>query len=255
MILSLRQKFQVEYYFLFNYLPNMKFDKPLIEGTLLKRYKRFLADIKLNDGKFITAHCPNSGSMKTCKEPGWKVLVSESNNPNRKLKYTWEMVHNGKCWIGINTQVPNKIAIEAIQNDTIHELIGYDQIKSEVKYGKNSRIDILLSGNKGTCYVEVKNVTLVEADGYYKFPDAVTERGRKHLYELLEMVKTGHRAVMLYVIQRSDGTSFKPADHIDPEYAKSLREVHQQGVENLAYQADVSPSEIKVSDSISISIE
>ena len=233
----------------------MKFEKPLIEGILLKRYKRFLADIKLDNGQYITAHCPNSGSMKTCKEPGWKVLVSESNNPNRKLKYTWEMVHNGKCWIGINTQIPNKVAREAIQNGVVPELIGYDKIQSEVKYGKNSRIDILLSGNKGTCYVEVKNVTLVEADGYYKFPDAVTERGHKHLYELLEMVKTGHRAVMLYVVQRSDGTTFKPADHIDPEYASALKEVHQQGVEILVYQADVSPAEIKLNSAISFSLD
>ena len=233
----------------------MQFEKPLVEGILLKRYKRFLADIKLSDGRFITAHCPNSGSMKSCKEPGWKVLVSESDNPNRKLKYTWEMVHNRTCWIGINTQIPNKIALEAIQNGIITELSGYNQIKSEVKYGKNSRIDLLLNGNKGTCYVEVKNVTLVETDGYYQFPDAITERGRKHLYELLEMVKTGNRAVMFFVIQRSDGTNFKPADHIDPEYAKMLREVHQQGVGILAYQADVSPNEIKISNSVSITLD
>ncbi|MEJ2054260.1 MAG: DNA/RNA nuclease SfsA [Calditrichaceae bacterium] len=233
----------------------MKFSKPLIEGVLLKRYKRFLADVKLNDGSFVTAHCPNSGSMKTCKESGWKVLLSESDNPKRKLKYTWEMVHNGKCWIGINTQVPNKIAYEAIQNNLIPELAGYGEIKSEVKYGKNSRIDLLLSGDKGLCYVEVKNVTLVEADGFYRFPDAVTERGRKHLYELLDMIQSGHRAVMLYVIQRSDGTSFKPAGHIDPAYAKSLKEVNRQGVEILVYQANVSPVEIKLNKPISYSLD
>ena len=232
----------------------MKFDKPLIEGILLKRYKRFLADVKLNDGQFVTAHCPNSGSMKTCKEPGWNVLLSKSDNPTRKLKYTWEMVHNGTCWIGINTQIPNKIAIEAIENHVISELDGYDEIQSEKNYGKNRRIDILLNGKSGTCYVEVKNVTLVEADDFYKFPDAVTERGRKHLYELLEMVKAGHRAVMLFVIQRSDSTTFKPADHIDPEYARSLKEVHQQGVEILAYQATVSPTEVKIHTSIPISL-
>jgi sugar fermentation stimulation protein A len=213
---------------------------------LLKRYKRFLADIKLDSGEFITAHCPNSGSMKTCKEPGWKVLVSESDNPKRKLKYTWEMVHNGKCWIGINTQVPNKIASEAILNGTIPELSGYSDLKNEVKYGKNSRIDILLSGGKPDCYVEVKNVTLVEEDGYYKFPDAVTERGKKHLYEMLDMIKSGKRAVMLYVIQRSDGTIFKPAYDIDPVYGKSLKEVHQQGIEILAYRADVTPERIEL---------
>jgi sugar fermentation stimulation protein A len=213
---------------------------------LFKRYKRFLAEIKLESGEFITAHCPNSGSMKTCKEPGWKVLVSESDNPKRKLKYTWEMVHNGKCWIGINTQVPNKIASEAILNGTIPELSGYSDLKNEVKYGKNSRIDILLSGGKPDCYVEVKNVTLVEEDGYYKFPDAVTERGKKHLYEMLDMIKSRKRAVMLYVIQRSDGTIFKPAYDIDPVYGKSLKEVHQQGIEILAYRADVTPERIEL---------
>ncbi|MBN1408232.1 MAG: DNA/RNA nuclease SfsA [Calditrichaceae bacterium] len=233
----------------------MKFEKPLIEGVLLKRYKRFLADIRLNNGQYITAHCPNSGSMKTCKEPGWKVLVSESDNIKRKLKYTWEMIYNGTCWIGINTQIPNKIAIEAIQNGVIPELSGYDKIQSEIKYGQNSRIDILLTGNKGTCYVEVKNVTLVEAEGYYQFPDAVTERGKKHLYELLEMVKKGHRAVMLFVVQRSDGTIFKPADHIDSEYARTLREVYRQGVEILIYQADVSPIEIKLNRAIIFSLD
>ena len=233
----------------------MKFKEFLIEGILLKRYKRFLADVKLVDGQFVTAHCPNSGSMKTCKEPGWKVLLSKSNNPTRKLKYTWEMVHNGTCWIGINTQLPNKIAIEAIENQIIPELNGYDEIQSEKKYGKNSRIDILLKGKSGACYVEVKNVTLVEADGFYKFPDAVTERGKKHLYELLEMVKTGHRAVMLFVIQRSDGTTFKPADHIDPEYARVLKDVYHQGVEILAYQANVSPTEIKIQISIPFSLD
>lgn len=233
----------------------MKFDKPLIEGVLFKRYKRFLADVKLNNGQYVTAHCPNSGSMKTCKEPGWKVLLSVSDNPTRKLKYTWEMVHNGKCWIGINTQVPNKVTIEAIQNRVIPELNGYNEIQSEVKYGHNSRIDILLNGDKGNCYVEVKNVTLVESDGYYKFPDAITERGRKHLYELLEMVRTGHRAVMLFVIQRSDGTTFKPATHIDPEYTQTLKEVHYQGVEILAYQADVSPTEIKLNKAIPFSLD
>lgn len=233
----------------------MKFEKPLIEGILLKRYKRFMADVRLNNGQFVTVHCPNSGSMKSCKEPGWKILVSESDNPNRKLKYTWEMVHNGKCWIGINTQVPNKIAIEAIRNGVIPELNGYNEIQSEVKYGQNSRIDILLKGSRGICYVEVKNVTLVETDGYYQFPDAVTERGRKHLYELLEMVRTGHRAVMLFVIQRSDGTTFKPAIHIDPDYAKALKEVNQEGVEILAYQADVSRTEIKLNKAIPFSLD
>ncbi|MGD9488648.1 MAG: DNA/RNA nuclease SfsA [Calditrichaceae bacterium] len=224
----------------------MKFKDKLIEGTLIKRYKRFLADVKLKDGTFLTVHCPNSGSMKTCKEPGWKVMLSDSGNPKRKFRYTWEMVHNGICWIGINTHLANRAAVEAIQNQWIPELSGYDKLKTEVGYGKNSRIDILLENHRQLCYVEVKNVTLVEEDGYYKFPDSVTERGRKHLYELADMVKQGHRAVMLYVIQRSDGSVFRPAAHIDTAYSESLKEVHQMGVEILAYRADVTPGKIEL---------
>ena len=222
----------------------MKFEQTLIPGTLIKRYKRFMADVKLDDGSIVTAHCPNSGSMKTCNQTGWNVLLSKSNNPNRKLKYTWELVHNEKCWIGINTHLANKLAVEAIQNGWIPELSGYTKLETEKKYGQNSRIDILLTSSKQTCYVEVKNVTLVEDDGFYTFPDSVTSRGLKHLHELAEMVRQGHRTVMLYAIQRSDGTLFKPARHIDPDYAKALKEVNNQGVEILAYRADINPDAI-----------
>jgi sugar fermentation stimulation protein A len=224
----------------------MKFEKPLIPGKLIKRYKRFLADIELDSGDFITAHCPNSGSMKTCTTPGWKVLLRESDNPKRKYKYTWEMVHNEKCWIGINTMIPNIIAEEAIKNGKIYDLSGYDEIKREVKYGENSRIDILLKNERETCYVEVKNVTLVEEDGNYYFPDAVTSRGLKHLNELMEMKRQGHRAVMLFTIQRNDGKIFKPAAHIDPKYAEGLKLANENGVEILVWQADVSPSKIEL---------
>jgi sugar fermentation stimulation protein A len=232
----------------------MKYDRPLIPGKLLNRYKRFLADIELDFGEFITAHCPNSGSMKTCTNPGWKVLLSESNNPKRKYKYTWEMVHNEKCWIGINTMVPNIIAEESIKNGTISELGGYTEIKREVKYGENSRIDILLKNPKETCYVEVKNVTLVEDDGNYYFPDAVTSRGLKHLHELMEMKRQGHRAVMLFVIQRSDGKIFKPAAHIDPKYAEGLKIAYENGVEILVRQAEVSPQKIMINNKINFEI-
>lgn len=208
-----------------------------------------MADIKLDDGRFITAHCPNSGSMKTCKEPGWKVMVSDSRNPKRKLRYTWELVHNTTCWIGINTQVPNKVAKEAIGKGRIPELSGYDSIRPEAPYGKNSRIDLLLSGDAGACYVEVKNVTLVE-DGAYLFPDAETTRGQKHLDELVSMVKEGHRAVMLYVIQRRDGHIFRPAAHIDPVYAQKLKEAYNQGVEVLPYLAGVSPEKIELTKAV-----
>ncbi len=221
----------------------MKFKNPTLFGILIKRYKRFMADIKLDNGDIVTAHCANSGSMKTCQNPGWRVMVSDSLNPKRKLLYTFEMIHNEKCWIGINTQLPNKLAKEAIENGSIIELSGYARITPEQKYGKNSRIDLLLENENDKCYVEVKNVTLV-VEGDYQFPDAVTTRGLKHLDALLEMKKEGHRAVMLYVVQRSDGKIFRPAKEIDPAYSKRLKEVYNKGVEVLVYQAKVSPEEI-----------
>ncbi len=224
----------------------MRFPLPLKQGTLIKRYKRFLADVQLEDGTIVTAHCPNSGSMKTCNQPGWRVLLSESDNPKRKLKYTWELVHNGVCWIGVNTILTNKLAVEAIQKGWIPELSGYDKLETERKYGQNSRIDILLSSAGKKCYVEVKNVTLVEEDGFYKFPDSVTTRGLKHLYELREMAAQGNRAVMLFAVQRSDGSVFTPAKAIDPKYAAALKEVHKQGVEILVYRADISPKRIEL---------
>lgn len=228
----------------------MKFEKPLISGKLIKRYKRFLADIELESGQDITVHCPNSGSMKTCVGEGWDVRLSYHDNPNRKYPHTWEMVHNKKCWIGINTGIPNKLAEEAIRAESITELQGYNEIKREVRYGKNSRIDLLLCNEDQLCYVEVKNVTLVEEDGDYYFPDSVTERGRKHLYELADMVKQGHRAMMFYVIQRNDGHLFKPAAHIDAAYAKSLKEVYEIGVEIVAYRAEVDPEQIQLIEKI-----
>ncbi|MCD6376418.1 MAG: DNA/RNA nuclease SfsA [Caldisericaceae bacterium] len=228
----------------------MKFTQPLLPGKLIRRYKRFLADIELDDGRQVTAHCPNSGSMKTCDSPGWEVRLSQSDNPKRKLKYTWEMVHNGRCWIGINTILANKIAVEGVTNGAITELQGYEQLRTEVKYGQNSRVDLWLANDGQQCFVEVKNVTLVEEDGVYYFPDAVTTRGLKHLHELIQMLKEGHRAVMLFLIQRSDGTIFRPADHIDAEYGRMLRVAFEQGVEILPYLAQVSPEEIKVSKKI-----
>ncbi|MCK5032802.1 MAG: DNA/RNA nuclease SfsA [Calditrichia bacterium] len=224
----------------------MIFKQTLIPGKLIQRYKRFLADIELDTGKIITAHCPNSGSMKTCANPGWQVMLSESDNPKRKYKYTWEMVHNGKCWIGVNTIIPNIITEEALLNESIPELKGYDEVKREVKYGTNSRIDILLKSENQLCYVEVKNVTLVEDDGNYYFPDSETSRGLKHLHELIEMKSQDHRSVMLFVIQRNDGEIFKPAAHIDPKYAEGLKNAYENGVEILVRQADVTPTEINL---------
>ena len=224
----------------------MIFTNPLKKATFINRYKRFLVDVKLPDNKTLTVHCPNSGSMKTCLGPDWDVIISDSQNPKRKLLYTLEMVHNGKCWIGINTFLSNRIVSEAIEKQIIPELAGFASLRNEVPYGKNSRIDILLENDSEKCYVEVKNVTLLDEKGYYSFPDAKTVRGLKHLVELTEMVRQGHRAFMFYLVQRSDGSGFRPARDMDPEYARGLLEAQNAGVEILVYRADVSPRGISI---------
>ena len=223
----------------------MKFENDLQSGRLLRRYKRFLADIELENGEIVTAHCPNSGSMLGCDFPGSPVRLSFHDNPKRKYRYTWEMVKIGEHWVGINTQVPNRLVAEAISAGLIPELKNYPQIKREVKVGDHSRLDLLLKNRTERCYVEIKNVTLVE-NGIAYFPDAVTVRGRKHLHELLKLKRSGERAVIFFLIQRMDGEIFAPADHIDADYGKTLREVHRQGVEILPYRANVSPREIKL---------
>lgn len=227
----------------------MIFSEPLISGTLVRRYKRFLADIRLDDADLVTAHCPNSGSMKSCMGEGWPVRLSKSDNPKRKLKYTWEMVHNGESWIGINTILANRIAEEGIRNGVISELDGYSRIRREVNYGDRSRVDLLLEEGGKRCYVEIKNVTLIE-NGINMFPDAVTARGLKHLQELSRVVEQGDRAVMLFLVQRSDGDSFRAAAHIDHDYAVTLQQVVEQGVEMLVYRADVTPDEIVIQERI-----
>lgn len=225
----------------------MKFETDLIEGKILKRYKRFLADVELLSGEIITAHTANTGSMKTCWEPGWNVALSFHDNPKRKLKYSLEMTHNGKTWIGINTSLPNKMAKTSIENHEVSELDGYSEVKAEVKRGK-SRIDLKLIGHesKPDCFVEIKNVTLLGEDRTALFPDAVSERGQKHLRELMEIKAEGLRAAMLYIVQREDVDTFSPAQEIDPEYAKLLRKAHEQGVEVYCYQYSVNPKEIKL---------
>ncbi len=216
---------------------------PLIPGTLIRRYQRFLADVQLANGECITAHCPNSGSMKGCANPGNRVLLSRSANPHRKFPYTWELVEVNGVWVGINTSLPNKLTAEAIATGKIPELARYDSIRPEVRYGENSRIDLLLTGPAGACYVEVKNVTLVEGN-HALFPDAVTLRGQKHLKELMREVREGNRGVIFFVVQRADARVFSTADRIDPEYGRLLRLAVASGVEALAWQAQVSPAEI-----------
>jgi sugar fermentation stimulation protein A len=218
---------------------------PLDEGILIQRVKRFLANIRLNTGQVITAHCPNSGSMLSCNEPGNPVLVSQSENPERLYRYTWEMIFCNNSWVGINTMVPNKVVFEAISQKKIPGLDQYQSIKREVRYGQNSRIDLLLSSENELCYVEIKNVSLVQ-DGIAYFPDSVTTRGTKHLRELINVKQNGHRAIMFFFIQRSDYTLFRPAAHIDPEYAQTLQQAVAEGVEVMVYQASVSPQEINI---------
>ncbi|MBO9505900.1 DNA/RNA nuclease SfsA [Thalassospira sp. A3_1] len=217
----------------------MLLPSPLIQGKLIKRYKRFLADIELENGDMITAHCANPGGMIGLKEAGIDVWLSQSDNPKRKLKYSWELCRVRGAMVGINTAHPNAIVEEAILAGKVPELAGYETLKREVKYGKNSRIDILLSDPvKGLCYVEVKNVHLKRDDavpGLAEFPDAVTARGAKHLDEMADMVAEGHRAVMFYLIQRDDCDQFALASDIDPYYAKRFKAATKAGVEAIAY--------------------
>lgn len=222
----------------------MQFEK-LIKGKLVKRYKRFLADIILEDGQEITAHVPNSGAMTSCIEDNCDVWVSFHDNPKRKLKYTLELTKMSENLICTNTGVANKIAIEAIENSTIKELQGYTSLKPEQKYGQNSRIDILLENENQKCYVEVKSVSLKINDNL-AFPDSVTSRGTKHLNELYDMVKDGHRAVMLYVVQRTDDLPFRLACEIDKKYCEAFAEVTKKGVEVLVYQSNISLEEIEI---------
>jgi len=218
---------------------------PLVAGHLIRRYKRFLADVELEDGAVVTAHCPNSGSMKGCAIPGSRVYLSRSANEGRKYPFTWELVEADGFWAGINTALPNRLTREAIEDGTVAELQGYGAIRPEVPYGEHSRIDLLLEGAQGRCFVEVKNVTLVEGDRAL-FPDAVTTRGQKHLRELMRVVGEGDRGVIFFTVQRGDGASVSPADAIDPEYGRLLRLALDNGVEALAYRALVTPQEIRL---------
>lgn len=226
----------------------MKIDPPFEQATLLKRYKRFLTDIRLSSGEEMTIHCPNTGSMKNCWVTETPCWFSRSNNPKRKLPGTLEIstTPDGDL-VGVNTQRPNHLIREGIENGTITELQGYDSIKPEVKYGEeNSRIDLLLSKGESQCYVEVKNTTLGVGNGKVLFPDAVTTRGAKHLRELIKMVEEGHRAVLVFCVQHSGAKAVGPADEIDPQYGEVLREAIAAGVEILAYGCHLTPEEIVV---------
>jgi sugar fermentation stimulation protein A len=227
----------------------MHFKSRLIRGTLIQRYKRFLADVRLENDEIVTAHCTNTGSMMGCKEPGSAVYISRSENLGRKLAYTWELIKADGGWVGINTMHPNKLVPEAVESGVIKELCGYATIRREVKVSAHSRLDLCLEGSNGSCFVEVKNVTLA-INGTAAFPDAVSERGTKHLKELMRLKRQGHRAAIVFVIQRGDCDNFRPADEIDNEYGRWLRRAVKAGVEALPYRAKVTAKEIILTERI-----
>lgn len=224
----------------------MQFSSQLISGTLIKRYKRFLADVTLETGEMITAACPNTGAMLGLNEPGSTVWLSRSESPTRKYPHTWELINVPQLGlIGVNTANPNRIATEAIRDGLLCELAGYPSLRTEVKYGRNSRIDILLEGDgRKPCYIEVKNAHLFRQPGLVEFPDCVTERGTKHLHELADMVRDGNRAAMLYLIQADFPTRFTLAEDLDPTYFQAYREARKAGVEAFALSCKVTTAEI-----------
>ncbi len=233
----------------------MKFDTPLISATLLKRYKRFLADVRFEDGSEVTAHCANPGSMMGLAEPGSTVWLSKSDNPKRKLVWSWELVDVGSSLVGVHTSRANALVEEAVKAGKIPELEGYENLRREVKYGENSRIDLLLEDpHRPTTYVEIKSVTLSRSDGLGEFPDSKTARGAKHMAELAEMAKQGHRAVVVFLVQRSDCTRMEPAADIDPKYTESLRNAVAQGVEVLCYSCRLTPNGISLDQRLEVAI-
>ncbi len=246
----------------------MEFPDPLIPGRLIKRYKRFLADVELQDGQVVTAHCANPGSMMGLAEPGSQVWLSPARNPERKLRYSWEIATAGGTMVGINTSLPNGIVATAISDGRVPELSGYAELKREVRYGKNSRIDILLSGKNGggavenapgageppLCYVEVKNVTLKRGGDAAEFPDSVTSRGAKHLEELGDAAEAGHRAVMFFLVQRGDASRVTIAGDIDPNYEAAFRRALERGVEVICYDCHVTDKAIDLRQALQLSL-
>ncbi len=245
----------------------MEFPDPLIPGVLIRRYKRFLADVELESGAKVTALCPNTGSLKSLNRPGAEVWLSPARNRERKTRYTWELVRAGRALVGINTHLANDLVDDALGKGAIPELGGYANRRREVRYGRNSRIDVLLEGGgRPRCYVEVKNVTMRRGprddgrddgrdDDPAEFPDAVTSRGTKHLMELGDVAGGGERAVMFYLVQRQDCRRFSIAGDIDPVYADALGNALAAGVEVLCYACAVSPRGIEVAGPLPLDLD
>jgi sugar fermentation stimulation protein A len=232
----------------------MEFIRQLLPAVLIRRYKRFLADVELEDGKVMTVHCPNSGSMLGCNTPGSRVMLSRSDNVKRKHSHTLEMVKAGGHWVGVNTGLTNRLVAEALGRGIISEFGPIDHMQREVKTSSHTRLDFFLQSGGRKIYMEVKNCSLVE-NGVAMFPDAITTRGTKHLLELLALKRAGAEAAVLFCVQRQDGHCFAPAAHIDPHYAETLAMVRAAGVMVLAYAARVSPRGVKIISSLPMAIE
>lgn len=229
----------------------MRIPEPRQHGFLVKRYKRFLADISLPDGSILTVHCPNSGSMKGCSSPGSEVVISKSANPKRKYAWTLEMVREKNCWIGVNTSMTNKLVREGLESGVIDDFGQITSIQPEVKVSDKSRLDFLVQAGDKKNYIEVKNCSLAE-NSVALFPDAITSRGTRHLLELDRLREEGAGTTVIFCVQRTDVRSFMPAESIDPEYAETLYRVHENGVMILAYQADVCPSSVTIAKKIPV---
>jgi sugar fermentation stimulation protein A len=232
----------------------MLLPSPLHFGTLIRRYKRFLADVALDDGRTVIAHSANPGSMKTCAEPGQRVWLSENSNPKRKLRFTWEVVETAEARVYVNPVAVNRLVAEAINERRIQPLAQYDILEREVRVGERSRMDLRLRGAGADCYVEVKSATYRIAPGRCAFPDAVTSRGTRHLEELMRLRREGHRAVLFYCVSRTDAESVEPADAVDPIYGRTLREAAKAGVELMAHRVAITDGSIELGRSLPVNL-
>lgn len=225
----------------------MQFPQPLLRGRLIQRYKRFFADVALDDGREVTAHCPNPGAMLGLNLPGLPAWLSVSSDPKRKLAHTLELLQADGGMVGVNTLLPNRLVAEALEADVMPELAGYDHVRREVRYGQDSRVDFLLtSQDRAPCWLEVKNCHLKRGGDLAEFPDCVTARGLKHLGDLAERAAAGDRAVLLFVVQRTDCAAFEAAGDLDPAYAAGLSAAAAAGVEVLCYDCDIGVKEIRI---------
>lgn len=234
----------------------MRFQTPLVRAVLIRRYNRFLADARLEDGREVTAHCPNPGAMLGLKEPGLPIWLEPNDDPRRKLNYAWRLAElPGGHWAGIDASLPNRVVGEALAEGRVAEAAGYQTIRPEVKYGQKSRVDFLLTGpGRPDFYLEVKNVHLKRVEGWAEFPDSVTARGAKHMGELAAMAAAGHRAAVLYLVQRSDCARFRLAADIDPAYARAARAARDAGVDSLCYGTAISPQSVRLTHHIPVDL-